>query len=412
MGNKKKWIIWTTVIVIVTNMVTFLGANIVSMNLPNGKVLVSRDQYNFIQRFSKLLTEREKLYTYYDGPIDDNTLYNGALEGALKGMASSLNDPYTVYMNKDEWSDFSSSTEGVYAGVGLQVEAKGDKIVVVAPLDGSPAKQAGIISGDTIEKVNGTSVSGKELDKAVKMMRGEPGTEVNVTISREGKGLIDINNLKRAKIKNINIKGEIVNNNIGYIQIGMFDENTSKEFNAKMQELKDKNMQGLILDLRGNPGGLLTESVNLASDFIEKGKTIVSTIDKNNSSDVLKSKGGSYIGFPLVVLTDGGSASASEIFSGAIRDYKVGTLVGEKTFGKGVVQVPLTEKKDGWLGDGTALKITIAKYYTPSGENIHGTGIKPDVEVVYPQDLKEKPYDRSTDPQFNKALEIIKGKIK
>lgn len=412
MGNKKKWIIWTVVIVILTNMITFAGTNIISMNLPNGKAVVTRDQYNVLQKFSKLFTERERLYTYYDGSIDDNTLLDGALEGALKGMATSLNDPYTVYMNKDEWSDFNSSTEGIYAGVGLQVEVKNDKIVVVAPIDNSPAKQAGVLTGDVIERVNGTPVTGKELEKAVKMMRGEPGTEVSITISREGKGLININNLKRAKIKNINIKGEIVNNNIGYIQIGMFDENTSKEFNQKMEELKSKNMKGLIIDLRGNPGGLLSESVNLASDFIEKGKTIVSTIDKNKSSDVLKSKGGAYIDLPLVVLTNGGSASASEIFSGAIRDYKVGTLVGEKTFGKGVVQVPLATKKDGWYDDGTALKITIAKYYTPSGENIHGTGINPDIEVKYPIELLEKPYDRSLDPQFNKAVEVLKEKIK
>ena len=170
-------------------------------------------------------------------------------------------------------------------------------------------------------------------------------------------------------------------------------------------------MKSLIVDLRGNPGGLLDQCVNLTSNFVPKGKNIVYTIDKNKKKTDYKSKGGIAIGMPLTVLTDEGTASASEIFAGAVRDYKVGTLVGEKTFGKGIVQSMLYRSVDGF-DDGTALKVTISKYYTPNGENIHHIGIKPEVPVVYPKALKEKAYVRALDPQFTKALEIAKSKIK
>ena len=191
----------------------------------------------------------------------------------------------------------------------------------------------------------------------------------------------------------------------------MFDEHTSDNFEKKLTELQDKGMKSLIVDLRGNPGGLLNECVDVTSNFVPKGKVITYTIDKDEKRKDYNSIGGSAIGMPLTVLTDEGTASASEIFSGAVRDYKVGTLVGEKTFGKGVVQTMLYTSAEGF-DDGTALKVTISKYYTPDGENIHHIGIKPEINVVYPQELKEKPYDRKLDPQFKKALEIAKGKIK
>jgi carboxyl-terminal processing protease len=172
-----------------------------------------------------------------------------------------------------------------------------------------------------------------------------------------------------------------------------------------LEELKGKGMKSLIIDLRGNPGGLLNECVSMASNFIEENQVVVSTVDKYDNTKKYRSEGGVAMGMPLVILTDEGSASASEIFAGAIRDYKLGTLVGTTTFGKGVVQTILE------AGDGTALKVTVSKYYTPNGENINKTGIKPDVEVVYPESLYAEEYDRSRDPQFVKALEIAKSKI-
>lgn len=386
MNNKKKWIIWTLVIVLVTNTLTLLGT----------RTYISRTS-----DFAKLFEIRDELHKYYDGAINDADLE----EGAIKGMTSALNDPYTVFMNKKEYEQFNTQTEGNYSGVGLQVQAKDDNIVVVDVFEDSPSKKAGVLPKDVIEKVEGKDVTGKELEKAVSLMKGKEGTEVTLTLYRENKGNFDVK-LKRAKINLVTIKGEVLDNNVGYIQVTMFDENTAKNFENKIKELQDKGIKSLIVDLRGNPGGLLDECVDMVSNFVPKDKVIVSTVDKYKNKKEYKSKGGIAIGLPLTILTNEGTASASEIFSGAIRDYKIGTLVGKKTFGKGVVQTMLD------TGDGTALKVTVSKYYTPNGENIHHTGIKPDIEVEYSDALRQKPYDRNTDPQFSKALEIAKSKIK
>lgn len=386
MISKKKWISWTLATVLITNTLTLFGT----------KMYIARTS-----NFGKLFEIRDELYKYYDGAIDEAQLE----EGAIKGMTSALNDPYTVFMNKKEYEEFSTQTQGNYSGVGLQVQAKDNNIVIVDVFEDSPSKKAGILPKDIIEKVNGTNVTGKDLEKAVTLMKGPDGTEVTLTLHRETKGSFDVK-LKRAKINLITVKSEMLNNNIGYIQVSMFDENTAKNFTDKLNELEGKGMKSLIIDLRGNPGGLLNECVDMVSNFIPKDKVIVSTIDKYKKKVEYKSKGGVAIGLPITLLTDEGSASASEIFSGAIRDYKIGTLVGKKTFGKGVVQTILDTR------GGTALKVTVSKYYTPNGENIHHIGIKPDVEVEYPDVLRQKPYDRNTDPQFSKALEIAKGKIK
>jgi carboxyl-terminal processing protease len=399
MTSKKKWIIGTAAALIITNGLTFYGTSKLSLVLPNGKA-IGGEQYNDIAKFEKMFMVRNQLYKYYDGKIDDNVL----VEGAIKGMTSALQDPYTVFMNKKEFDAFNTQTEGTYTGLGIQVGVKDNKIVVISPFDESPAKKAGILAGDVIEKVNGTDVTGQDLEKAVGMMKGEKGTPVSLTLSREGKGNFDIK-VNREKIEMVTVTGEMLENNIGYIKISMFDENTAKNFNKKLKELQGKGMKGLVLDLRGNPGGLLNECVDVVSNFLPKGKTIVSTIDKYKNEKKYDSKGGSALNLPMVVLTDEGTASASEIVSGAVRDYKRGTLIGKKTFGKGVVQTILD------TGDGTALKVTISKYYTPNGENIHGTGIKPDIDVELPKSVAEK-YERSLDPQFGKALEVIKEKMK
>jgi len=397
---KKKWIIITIAIVIVTNVCTYLGSGFISSYLNINSSLMSKSNYEEAVKFQKLFFIKEQLDKYYDGDINEDAL----IEGAIKGMTSALNDPYTVFMNAKEYGDFNTQTEGNYSGVGLQVKADGDKILVVDIFDNSPAKTAGILPKDEIYKVDGTDVSGKELEKAVSMMKGQEGTKVKLTLYREGKGLFEVE-LVRAKINIETIKGEMINSQVGLIEVSMFDNNTAKNFSNKLTELQGKGMKVLIIDLRGNPGGLLNECVNMASNFIERGKVVVSTVDKYNQKKNYYSVGGVAIGMPVVLITNEGSASASEIFAGAIRDYKIGTLVGTKTFGKGVVQNVLE------TGDGTALKVTVSKYYTPNGENINHTGINPDVAVEYPNSLLEKEYNRNDDPQFQKALEIAKSKI-
>lgn len=391
MNSKKKWISWTVAIVLITNTLTLFGT----------ASFLRGQQRSSVAKFGKLFEVRNQLYKYYDGTIDDAAL----AEGAIKGMTAALNDPYTVFMNKKEFDEFNTQTEGNYSGVGLQVQSKDNNIIIADVFEDSPSKKAGILPKDIIEKVNGTDVNGKELDKAVTLMKGKEGTEVTLTLYRENKGIFDVK-VKRAKINMITVRGEMLDEKTGYIQVTMFDEHTAKNFENKLKELHEKGMKSLIVDLRGNPGGLLDECVSMVSNFLPKDKVIVSTIDKYKNKKEYKSKGGNFVDLPITVLTNGGTASASEIFSGAVRDYKIGTLVGEKTFGKGVVQTILDS------GEGTALKVTVSKYYTPNGENIHKTGIKPDVQVLYPDELRQKAYDRKVDPQFNKALEIAKSKIK
>jgi carboxyl-terminal processing protease len=403
---KRKWITRTVSIVIITNIITFGITNFVSFQMPNGKVLVSRKTYDNIKSFEKLFTVKDKIDKYYIGDINNDAL----VEGAAKGMAAALKDPYTVYMNQAEFADFATQTGGSYVGLGIQIGVKDDKIVVISTFENSPAQKVGILAGDVIESVNETTVTGQDMEKAVSMMKGKAGEEVKLIVSRQTRGTIEVV-AKREEINMVTVKSEMLDSQIGYIQVSMFDEHTAANFENALKTLDSKGMKSLVLDLRENPGGLLDQTVKMTSNFVPKGKNIVYTEDKEKNRKDYDSIGGVAEGLPLTILIDGGSASASEIFIGAIKDYGIGTLVGEKSFGKGVVQTTFYRDKDGF-DDGTALKVTISKYFTPNGQNIHGLGISPDIEVIYPTELKEKPYSREADPQFQKALEIAKGKVK
>jgi len=407
-GKKNKWkrVTGIVALLIVTNLITLGLSNYISFKLPDGKVIVSRKTYENIVDFEKLYTIKDKLDRYYLGEIDINKL----IDGAAAGMTEAVGDPYTTYMNAEEFKDFYSQTEGNYVGLGIQVGVKEDKIVVVATFEKSPAEKVGILSGDIIESVNGTKVEGKDLEKAVKTMKSEKGEAVEFSFFRENKGSFNVKAV-RDEIEMITVKKEMIDSQVGYIQVTMFDENTSSNFENAIKDLNSKGMKSLIVDLRENPGGLLDQTVNMCSQFIPKNKNIVYTEDKNGNRKDYNSVGGIAEGLPLTILIDEGSASASEIFTGAIKDYKLGTLVGTKTFGKGVVQTTFYRDRDGFR-DGTALKVTISKYYTPNGQNIHGIGIEPDILVEYPEELKGKAYDKSVDPQFEKALEVAKEKIK
>lgn len=409
-SKKQKKIIITTSIVIlliVTNCVSFVAGGFLTFNgvFPwiRDKVIAQKlDGISDVSKYKKLFSIRDTIYKKYDGEIDDNKL----LDGAIKGMSQALGDPYTYYMDAKEYKNYMDKVNGSFLGLGINITAKNDKIYVIKPQKGSPAEKAGVKSGDYILKVNGKSYTGAQLDDAIAVMKGDKKEEVKLTILRGDNQTLEIG-VVRDEIKNESVSGEMVTSNIGYIMVSGFELYTADDFNAKLTELKKAGMKGLILDLRDNPGGYLFAAVNLVSNFIPKDKLVVSTIDKYNSKEESLSKGGEAIGMPLVLLVNGNSASASEIVSGAVRDYKIGTLVGERTFGKGIVQVTLEDKKDG-----SALKVTISKYYSPLGINIHKKGIAPDVEVKYPKELLDKPYDRTKDPQFKKALEIVQDKIK
>lgn len=381
------------------NMVATKG---VIMGTVPEKAIDDLSQVGDVSKYYNLFNLRNMLFSTYDGEIDDEKL----LEGAMKGMAYAIGDPYTVYMNQDEFVTFIESSQGSFYGIGAQLGIRDNNVTIIAPVEGSPAEKAGLKAGDIILKVDDYEVNELNTEAVVSRVRGEEGVPVTLTIKREGvENPLEIE-IVRAEIKTESVKGEILEDGIGYIQLTTFsDEEVSDKFVEKLNELKQQGMKKLILDLRGNPGGYLNECVEIASNFIPEGEVITYTIDKYDKKVISNSLGGDAIGMPLVVLVDGGSASASEVVTGALRDYEVATIVGTRTFGKGIVQQLRVLPND--MG---GLKVTTSKYYTPNGENIHGTGIEPNIVVQIPQEVLDMDYDRSIDPQFQKALEVIREK--
>ena len=381
------------------NMVATKG---VIMGTVPEKAIDDLSQVGDVSKYYNLFNLRNMLFSTYDGEIDDEKL----LEGAMKGMADAIGDPYTVYMNQDEFVTFIESSQGSFYGIGAQLGIRDNNVTIIAPVEGSPAEKAGLKAGDIILKVDDYEVNELNTEAVVSRVRGEEGVPVTLTIKREGvENPLEIE-IVRAEIKTESVKGEILEDGIGYIQLTTFsDEEVSDKFVEKLNELKQQGMKKLILDLRGNPGGYLNECVEIASNFIPEGEVITYTIDKYDKKVISNSLGGDAIGMPLVVLVDGGSASASEVVTGALRDYEVATIVGTRTFGKGIVQQLRVLPND--MG---GLKVTTSKYYTPNGENIHGTGIEPNIVVEIPQEVLDMDYDRSIDPQLQKALEVIREK--
>lgn len=366
------------------------------------QVASTAEQINDKSKYSALFTVRDKLIEKFDGDIDDNKL----LEGAIKGMTNSLNDQYTVFMNKEEFANLMKQSNGSMMGIGVAITPKDNKLTIVSTIKDSPADKAGLVENDVIEKINDVDVSGDDMEKAVSMIAEANNSEIKLTIKRANTDEFDVN-VVREEVKIKSVEGAMLNSSIGYIRIKTFmNENTAEDFKATIEELKSQGMKGIILDLRENPGGLLTEAVGVASQFIPKDKIITYTIDKYDNRNESLSLGGVAEGTPLVVLVNGNSASASEVVTGALRDYGVATTVGQTTFGKGIVQQPI--KFDNDIG---GLKVTISKYYTPNGENIHKKGITPDVEVTTNVGIDENGYDKNTDEQLKAAMQKIEEKI-
>ena len=360
------------------------------------------EQINDKSKYSALFTVRDKLIEKFDGEIDDNAL----LEGAIKGMTNSLNDQYTVFMNQKEFDNLMKQSNGSMKGIGVTITSKDNKLTIISTIKDSPADRAGLIENDIIEKINDIDISGEDMEKAVSMIAGANNSEIKLTIKRADVGEFDVNIVpEEVKIKSV--EGAMINSSIGYIRIKTFmNENTVEDFKTTIDDLKAQGMKGIILDLRENPGGLLTEAVGVASQFIPKGKIITYTIDKYDNKNESLSIGGVAEGTPLVVLVNGNSASASEVVTGALRDYEVATTVGKTTFGKGIVQQSI--KFDNGIG---GLKVTISKYYTPNGENIHKKGITPDIEATTPVGIDENGYDKNADEQLKIAIQKIEEKI-
>ncbi len=330
------------------------------------------------------------------------------IQGAAAGVIDSLGDPYSHYLDKKHFSMVEEETRGSYSGIGIYLGMKDKHPVVQSVIDETPAFKAGIKSGDVIVEVDGTKTANKSIDEVASMIRGEEGTTVTLTLARQGKeGTFKVT-LKRATIKIPNVESKMLTDGIGYVRIRGFNMTTAVDVQRALTQLKKDGAKGFIIDLRSNPGGLLDQAVELSSLFIEKGK-IVSIRYRSKQEEVYNavrfSSNGEKLELfkePVVILVDGGSASASEIFSGALKDYKRATLVGEKTFGKGSVQDVIK------LPNGDGVLITIAKYFTPSGKSIHMKGINPDFEVKAPEVFTPGGKD---DLQLNRAIEVLKEKI-
>jgi len=365
------------------------------------------------QDFGRIYEEYRLLMSEYVDELDGHVL----IEGALKGMADAVNDPWTYYMDPEEFKEFDMTLSGEYVGVGMIVEQVGDYVTVVSPFRGSPAARAGLRARDRIVAVDGTDVVGVPYDIVANQIRGEEGTEVILTISRgdpEDPVEFDVT-LVRQRIIIPSAVGKMFypEEGIGYLQITDFSEKTPGQFNEALADLQARGLRSLVLDLRNNPGGYLDRAVEIARVFVTDG-AILHREERNGERRTVSGKGGSGLGVPLVVLVNEGTASAAEILAGALKDNGVGTLIGTTTFGKGLIQTPYK------MGGGSVLRVTTERWLTPSGEQIHDNGIEPDVVVALPEPPAEESatfwegftWDDPEDPrdtQLRRAVEILRG---
>ena len=333
-----------------------------------------------------------RIHSGYVGEYTDKKLF----EGAMHGLVESLDDPYSEYLNEEGFARLNEMTDGTFGGIGVVLGQRNKEFVVVSPMEGSPGAKAGIEAGDKILKVNDVDTKGRSLEDVVSTIRGKKGTNVKLLLEHKN-GEQFTADIVRDDIKIKSVAGKMLpDSKIGYIRISMFNENTGEEFKKAYEKLEQEGMQATLLDLRHNPGGLLGECVKVANYIVPKGP-VVSITDKKGKTQVYKSKL-EKVKYPLAVLIDHGSASASEIVSGAVQDTKAGKLFGVKTYGKGCVQSVFHITAD------TGLKLTTAMYYTPSGRSIHKVGVEPDVEI-------ELPEKAVTDEQLKKAEEYLKEEL-
>lgn len=335
-------------------------------------------------------------YYLYDDEIDEDAL----IDGIYSGYASALGDPYTEYYDKEETQALLETTSGEFSGIGATMSMSVDsgEITIVNVYKDSPADKAGLQEGDILYQVDDKETAGEDLDTVVSWIKGEQGTDVTLHVLRDGEEIETT--ATRDIIEIQTVEYEMKDGQIGYIAVSEFDDVTYDQFKTALDDLEAQGMQGLVIDLRGNPGGNLSTVTDMLKLLLPEG-TIVSTKDKYDHTEEITCDGSNEFTKPLAVLVNQYSASASEIFSGAIQDYGIGQIVGMTTYGKGVVQQLMD------LGDGTYLKVTIAEYYTPSGRSINGVGVEPDVEVEYEYD----PENPEADNQLDKALEVVQGEI-
>ncbi|SEU14873.1 S41 family peptidase [Paenibacillus sp. NFR01] len=326
------------------------------------------------------------------------------IDGAVNGMMEALGDPYSNYMGKETAEKFEESIEGSFSGIGAEVSSENGNVVVVSPIKGSPAEKAGIKAKDIILSVNGESLAGMDLNDAVNKIRGPKGSEATLMIQRAGTTDPIKYVITRDDVKLETVYAKMGSDKIGVIEVTQFSLNTADRFKEELANLEKQGMKGLVIDVRNDPGGVLPIVIEMAEQFVPAGKTIVQVEDKDKAREVSKSKGSSKK-YPVAVLINKGSASASEILAGALQQSAGAKLIGENSFGKGTVQTSFDKQ----LGDGSLLKITIAKWLTPNGTWIHGKGIKPDIAVAQPDYFSVAPINKSVKLQYNMNSTDVKN---
>ena len=387
-----------------------IGAWLVVLTLSLGGSAVSKvtdnaATYEQLRLFTEVLSIVQNQYV---DEVPPKELIYSAIKGTLRGL-----DPHSSFLDPDSYREMQVETSGSFGGLGIEITLKDDILTVVAPIDGTPAYRAGLHTGDRIVKIDGLSTKDMQLVDAVKRMRGKPGTKVTISIAREGWAEPKDFDIVREQIRVQSVRMVEMGEGIEYVKLRQFQEQSPQDLDAALDKLRKNGMKGLILDLRNNPGGLLTAAVEVSEKFIDDGKLVVYTegrVRNQNMRFSAHAKRG-YSQMPMVVLVNQGSASASEIVAGALQDWGRATIVGTQTFGKGSVQTIIP------LSDGSGLRLTTAKYFTPKGRSIHGKGITPDIIVEVPKEPapKERPLpsadprdDLKNDVQLQKALEVIK----
>ncbi len=350
--------------------------------------------YDKIDLFGEVLDKINKEYV-------EEINQGDAMDAAINGVLQSL-DPYSAYMSPETFKEMETETSGKFGGLGIEVGMEFGVVKVITPMDGSPAEKEGVKAGDYIVKINGVQVQGKTLSEAVELMRGPVGTSLELTIRRKGLRKALVFEITREIIEVKSVKSKIIDDSVGYIRLTAFNENSSKQIKNRIKKFKKNNINKFILDLRNNPGGLLSQAVKISDFFLNNGE-IVSTKSRKSSENrkYFARKGDIIDGETLVVLINYGSASASEIVAGALKDHKRAILIGNNSYGKGSVQSIIPLKNRG------AIRLTISKYYLPSGKSISGTGITPDIEVVESSD--EFRIDTETDNQLDFAITLLNG---
>ena len=386
-------------LVFLTAIITFMITTITMykiIGVTNVKYVSNNTNSDFT---SKLEYYNNFINKYYLYDIDEEKMQEAAIKGYFKG----LEDKYSEYISKADMEDYMADTTGTYVGIGVYIanNTETNQIIVLMPIEGSPAEEAGIKSGDVILKIEGKEYKGEDLSEATRVLKAEEGTKVKIEILREEE-TIEIE-VERREIKVNHIETEVLESNIGYIQISSFDEGTYNEFTNKYYELSNQNIKSLIIDLRNNGGGIVDEATDIADLFTDKDSTLLITTSKNEDEEITKAKKEKQINIPIVILVNNNTASASEILAAAIKENNENvSIVGTTTYGKGVIQTIFT------LMDGSGIKLTTNEYFTPNHNKINKVGITPDYEVEFPKDQSIYSVEHKDDTQLQKAIELLK----